>query len=87
MAPRMTRFGPAPDAPETLVAAFLGSDDFLIVSPNAFNGLGVGTTQLYNEAWVYNRMLDGRHELDGRLYDFRRWPSVPKGSPAPSESS
>jgi hypothetical protein len=77
MAPRKTRFGDAPAKPEKLVQSFLKDDRFLMVSPNAYNGLGVGTTQLYNETVVYNRKRHGRHELDGRVYDFRLRPSVP----------
>lgn len=77
MAPRKTRFGAAPAKPEKLVETFLKDDRFLIVSPNAYNGLGVGTTQLYNEPVVYNRKRHGRYELDGRVYDFRLRPSVP----------
>jgi hypothetical protein len=77
MAPRKTRFGTAPASPEKLVETFLGDDRFLMVSPNAYNGLGVGTTQLYNESVVYNRKRHGRFDLDGRTYDFRLRPSVP----------
>jgi hypothetical protein len=77
MAPRKTRFGSAPASPEKLVEAFLGDDRFLMISPNAYNGLGVGTTQLYNEPVVYNRKRHGRMELDGRTYDFRRRPAFP----------
>jgi hypothetical protein len=77
MAPRNTRFGTAPAAPEKLVETFLGDNRFLMVSPNAYNGLGVGTTQLYNEPVVYNRKRHGRFKLDGRTYDFRLRPSVP----------
>lgn len=77
MAPRKTRFGDAPAKPEKLVETFLQDDRFLIVSPNAYNGLGVGTTQLYNEPVVYNRKRHGRFELDGRIYDFRLRSSVP----------
>ncbi len=77
MAPRKTRFGTAPASPEKLVEAFLGDDKFLMISPNAYNGLGVGTTQLYNEPVVYNRKRDGRMKLDGRTYDFRRRPAFP----------
>ena len=77
MVPRQTRFGTSPAAPEKLVETFLGDDRFLMVSPNAYNGLGVGTTQLYNETVVYNRKRHGRFKLDGRTYDFRLRPSVP----------
>ncbi|KRB93219.1 hypothetical protein [Sphingomonas sp. Root720] len=77
MAPRKTRFGSAPATPEKLVKSFLGDDRFLMVSPSAFNGLGVGTTQLHNEPVVYNRKRHGRYKLDGRTYDFRMRSSVP----------
>lgn len=78
MTPRQTRFGPAAANQEELVAAFLGDDRFLMVSPNAYNGLGVGTTQLYNVPVVYNRKRHGRFELDGRPYDFRQRGSFPR---------
>lgn len=77
MAPRKTRFGMASAKPEKLVEAFLKDDRFLMVSPNAYNGLGVGTTQLYNETVVYNLKRHGRFELGGRTYDFRKKNSVP----------
>ena len=78
MTPRKTKFGTAAAKPEKLVEAFLGEDRFLMVSPSAYNGLGVGTTQLYNEPVVYNRKRHGRFKLDGRMYDFRLRPTVPK---------
>ena len=78
MVPRKTRFGKAPARTEKLVETFLGDDRFLMVSPNAFNGLGVGTTQLYNEPVVYNRKRHGRFNLAGRMFDFRMRPSVPR---------
>lgn len=77
MAPRKTRFGLAPADPHKLVEAFLGDSRFLIVSPNAYNSLGLGTTQLYNEPVVYNRKRHGRFELDGRWYDFRMRACLP----------
>lgn len=72
MAPRKTRFGAAPADTKKLVESFLKDDRFLMVSPNDYNGLGVGTTQLYNETVVYNGKRHGRFELDGRTFDFRR---------------
>ena len=77
MTPRKTRYGMAPAAMEKMVEAFLKDDRFLVVSPSAYNGLGVGTTQLYNEPVVYNLKRHGRFELGGRFYDFRKKPSVP----------
>lgn len=78
MVPRKTRFGAAPAKPEALVGAFLGDDRFLMISPNAYNALKVGTTQLYNAPVVYNHKRHGRFELDGRPYDFRRRMTFPK---------
>lgn len=77
MAPRLTRFGKAPAKPEKMVETFLGDNRFLMVSPNAYNGLGVGTTQLYNVPVVYNLKRHGRFDLGGRSYEFRRKASVP----------
>lgn len=78
MAPRETRFGKAPAKPEKLVERFLKDDRFLLVSPSAYNGLGVGTTQLYNESVVYNLKRHGRFELGDQTYDFRKKSSVPR---------
>jgi hypothetical protein len=78
MVPRRTKFGLAPAETEKVVETFLGDDRFLVVSPSAYNGLGVGTTQLHNEPVVYNHKRHGRFKLDGRMYDFRMRPSVPK---------
>ena len=78
MAPRQTRFGAAPAKPEKLVETFLKDDRFLMLTPNAYNGLGVGTTQLYSEPVVYNRKRHGRFTLDGRVFDFRMQTGVLK---------
>ncbi len=78
MTPRQTRFGAAPAKTEKLVETFLEDNRFLLVSPSAFNSLGVGTTQLHNEPVVYNRKRHGRFKLDGRMYDFRMRPCVPR---------
>lgn len=77
MVPRATRFGAAPAEAEVLVEAFLRDDRFLVVPPNAFNALKVGTTQLYNAPVVYNHKRHGRLELDGRPYEFRKRAAFP----------
>jgi hypothetical protein len=53
------------------VSAFLKDRRFLLTSPNVYNSLGVGTTQLYNSTVVYNRKRHGRFDLGGRVFDFR----------------
>jgi len=76
--PKETDFGTVPPTDEVLVKAFLKDNRFLLTSPNAYNALGVGTTQLYNETVVYNHKRHGRFELGGRVFDFRRKPHLPK---------
>ena len=51
---------------------------FLLASPNAYNRLGVGTTQLYDKTVVYNHKRHGRYSLGGRTFDFRMKSSFPK---------
>lgn len=76
--PKKTTFGAAPAEDKKLVRAFLKDDRFLITSPNIYNALGVGTTQLYNEAVVYNHKRHGRYKLGGRMFDFRVKPNLPE---------
>jgi hypothetical protein len=76
--PKNTVFGPAPADDRTLVQAFLKDDRFLLTSPNAYNVLGVGTTQLYNITVVYNHKRHGLFTLGNRRLDFRRKPCFPK---------
>ncbi len=76
--PKQTAFGKAPAPDDKLVRAFLKDDRFLVASPNAYNGLGVGTTQLYDQTVVYNHKRHGRFALGSRTFDFRVKPSFPK---------
>ena len=46
--------------------------------PNAYNTLGIGLTQLYNERIVYNHKRHGRFTLGGRVFDFRMRPHFPQ---------
>jgi hypothetical protein len=54
-----------------LVETFLKDRRFLLTSPNAYNNLGVGTTQLYDKTVVYNRKRHGDFQLGGRKFTFR----------------
>jgi hypothetical protein len=76
--PKQSRFGKMPASAEKLVRAFLKDDDFLLTSPNNYNALGVGTTQLYNLQVVYNHKRHGRFKLGGQNFDFRVRPRYPK---------
>jgi hypothetical protein len=76
--PKTTVFGQAPAEDGKLVSSFLKDDRFLLASPNAYNSLGVGTTQLYNKTVVYNHKRHGRYALGGRVFDFRMKPAFPR---------
>ncbi len=76
--PKPTRFGSAPPDDAKMVEAFLKDHRFLLTSPNAYNALGVGSTQLYNETVVYNHKRHGRFSLGNRAFDFRIKPHFPR---------
>lgn len=76
--PKQTVFGKAPAEDDKLVATFLKDHRFLLASPNAYNSLGVGTTQLYDKTVVYNHKRHGEYSLGGRKFDFRAKPSFPR---------
>jgi hypothetical protein len=76
--PKGTVFGNAPPEDDKLVGTFLKDRCFLLASPNAYNSLGVGTTQLYDRTVVYNHKRHGDLLLGGRKFAFRMKPSFPK---------
>jgi hypothetical protein len=76
--PKETAFGAAPSSDKDVVSAFLKDDTFLLASPNAYNGLGVGTTQLYDKTVVYNHKRHGEFQLGNRKFAFRVKPRFPK---------
>ncbi len=76
--PKASVFGPVPADEHEVVRSFLKEDDFLLTSPNAYNTLGLGTTQLYNTRFVYNHKRHGRFTLGGMPYEFRRKPRFPR---------
>jgi hypothetical protein len=76
--PKRTAFGKAPAEDDKLVGAFLRDHRFLLASPNAYNTLGVGTTQLYDNTIVYNHKRHGSFSLGGRKFEFRVKPTFPR---------
>src|SRR5262245_4081957 len=76
--PKDTVFGKAPAEDEKLVGRFLKDHRFLVASPNAYNSLGIGTTQLYDRTVVYNHKRHGLFSLGGRTLDFRVKPAFPR---------
>lgn len=77
-APKQSAFGVLPPADEMLVAAFLGEQDFLLLSPASYNALGLGLSQLYNLTIVYNHKRHGRFSFGKRQFDFRVKPRFPQ---------
>ena len=76
--PKQTAFGKAPAEEHELVSSFLKDERFLVTSPNDYNALGVGTTQLYNTRRVYNHKRHGEYKLGNRTFHFVRKQYVPE---------
>jgi hypothetical protein len=76
--PRTFDFGEAPADERKLVKAFLRTDRFVVTSPNLYNQLGLGTTQLYNKRVVYNQKRHGTFSLGGRMVTFKHRTNVPR---------
>ncbi len=77
-APKQSKFGVVPPDDHIIVERFLKDDNFLIISPNMFNALGLGLTQLYNSNWVYNHKRKGEVEFNNRKFEFRLKAAFPK---------
>lgn len=69
--PKTSVFGRVPPDEETLVRSFLKDNRFLILTPNSYNSLGLGTTQLYNKKVVYNHKRLGKFKLGNREFEFQ----------------
>jgi hypothetical protein len=76
--PRKFEFGQASADEHELVKAFLRTDLFVVTSPNVYNQLGLGTTQLYNKRVVYNQKRHGTFRLGNRMVTFERRRNIPK---------
>lgn len=76
--PEGSAFGNTPPKEEILIKSFLKDDRFLLTSINAYNSLGVGTTQLYNQRTVYNHKRHGEFKLGNKNFSFRVKPHFPK---------
>ena len=76
--PSLSDFGTVPPKDEDVVEAFLKDDRFLLTSPNAYNSLGVGATQLYNKTLVYNHKRHGTYRLGNREFEFKKKPHFPR---------
>lgn len=70
--PLASKYGPQPAIPDQLVAAFLEDKNHLMLTPNEYNKLGLGLTQLYNHTVVYNQKRHCKCKLDGQQFEFKR---------------
>jgi hypothetical protein len=77
-APKQSKFGVVPPEDHQVVERFLKDEDFLLVSPNTFNSLGLNLTQLYNTTWVYNHKRKGEFQLNGKTFEFKLKSAFPK---------
>ncbi|MGX5817419.1 DUF6088 family protein [Chitinophaga lutea] len=75
--PEKSVFGKTPPKDELVVKRFLNDERFLITSPNFYNSLGVGTTQLYNVKVVYNHKRHGVFHFGKNRFVFRVKPDFP----------
>lgn len=76
--PEQSSFGAVPPDEQNLVRGFLKDERFLITSPNAYNSLDVGATQLYNVKIVYNHKRYGKIKLGNRSFLFQLKHHFPK---------
>ena len=76
--PKMCVFGEVPALDKKVIAAFLKTDDFFVMSLNEYNGMGLGTTQLYNERLVYNHKRNGHFVLNSQKFYFLKSRKFPK---------
>ena len=60
-----------PDDTEVM-RAFLDGDSFVMMGPERWNALGLGTTAVYAAQLVYNRKRTGRFTFGGRPFELRR---------------
>ena len=75
--PKRNIFGKEPADTKMLVKKYLKDNRFLITSFNQYNGLGVGTTQLYNHIIVYNHNKSGDVKLGNKVIMFKKRSTFP----------
>lgn len=71
-APVKSRFGVVPPSDEALLNAFLDGTPWLVTGPPRWNALGLGSTQMFSSALVYNTMRSGKMTVGGRTFQLRR---------------
>ena len=77
--PEVFFFGKGYPEFKKILAAYLKDDDFFMTSLNHYNGLRIGTTQLYFQRLVYTKKLRGQRKVFGQNCFFmnRKFPKKP----------
>lgn len=70
--PKQSRFGNLPPNEQELLSKFLKTKNFLLLSPNWYNSLGFGLTQLSTATKVYNTKRYDTLSLATQKYYFVR---------------
>lgn len=70
--PEQSRWGAVPASLDTLVESYLKTKDFLLISNDSYNALGLGLTQLWNEMRVYNNKRHVKKKLGNYNFSFQR---------------
>jgi hypothetical protein len=78
-APESSRFGSTPPNEREILRGFLGSSEFVLTGPPAWNALGLGTTAEFALTLVYNTKRSGEFLLGNLRFRLRRvrFPSNP----------
>lgn len=76
--PIKSDYGLLPAEVDDHVRSFLKDSRYLKILPHWYNGIGVGTTQLYNCYWIYNRKRHGKFKIANLNYHFIIKPFFPK---------
>jgi hypothetical protein len=70
--PRRSSFGPVPPSDEAVLGAFLKGTPFVLTGPSLWNRLGLRSTALFADAWVYNTLRTCTLDLGRRRLHLRR---------------
>lgn len=76
--PKLSVFGKVPPEDHVILSLYLNHQPFLITTLNHYNGLGIGTTQLYNSTLVYNGQISGKRKVGRKVYHFKKKNDFPK---------
>ena len=76
--PKRLGFGEVPADEHEVLRVFLRTNRFLVISPNLYNLLGLGTTQLYDKRVVYNHKRHGTLDPGGQIFCFERRTNFPQ---------